>query len=292
MEILEKFKSHLFFYGYSKNTISSYYFDLKIVFEKLKLKSSEDILKIDIKNIHEMIFDIKNTSLNRSINRKIAALKTFFQFFNLENKTNLTIHQKISYLKVPSLLPKAFDIEVIKKIDNYLNSRNVIDWKKYRDKLIFNLLFTTGCRISECMNIKISDIKNETELIKIISKGGNEGNLIINQKILKNIFLLIKHYPFKVENNDFLFLSNRDKKLSIRYVQKLFEEIRYVLNLNENLTPHAIRHTIATTLLENDMDIMSISKFLRHKNLNTTEKYTKINKKKILESMKKINKLY
>ena len=147
------------------------------------------------------------------------------------------------------------------------------------------LMWGYGLRISEVLNLKLKDFYMED--LRIIGKGGKIRLIPIVNEI--NIFIkkMIKECPYEVKSDDFIFLGKKGGKLKPEIIQRLIRKIRNRLILPENTTPHSLRHTFATELLQNFVDLRSIQELLGHSSLSTTQKYTSVNKDYLREILEK-----
>ena len=141
-----------------------------------------------------------------------------------------------------------------------------------------------GLRISEVLNIKLKNIKY-TEFILVKSKGKKDRSLPILPELKKYIFKMLNEVPFCIEDEDYIFVGKRGKKLNPVIIQRELSRIRREQLLPENTTPHSLRHTFATQLLNNKVDLRSIQELLGHKSLSTTQKYTAVDISKIRETI-------
>ncbi len=193
-------------------------------------------------------------------------------------------------LKFVSSLPKAVSVEtisdIINNIDRIIKYKN--NWEMFRDKLLFILLYSTGMRISEALSLKHLDL--EKDEVVIFGKGGKE-RLLPLLDIIKSSYIsyknALKEAKIQFTGNSWLFINHKERKLSARDVERTFQ----IIKINKNLpsfSPHVMRHSFATSLLENGANIRQIQSLLGHENLSTTQKYTKITQKIIGEKLKKI----
>ena len=274
----------------SEKTISAYVDDILHFcdFLKIDINNTNKLEKIDNNDIKKWLIERKDVATNRTISRQIVAIRMFFMFLNevygIQNDKILNM----SGLKFQEGLPKAIQdvsiIDVIDNIDKYLQHK--YKWEIARDKFLITLLFSTGMRISEAMSLKSNMLKNET--ITILGKGNKE-RIVPILSIVRDRF---NEYLKELNNcglnikND-IFLKNNGKTMSIRDAQRIFEKIKVVCGF-EHFSPHVMRHSFATALLENGANINQIQVLLGHENLGTTQKYTKITKKSLSEKLKKV----
>lgn len=270
----------------SKNTIKNYYLDIKFFLKDLR---NNDINMIDHEYLSKWLEEQKiNNRSNVSINRSISAVKSFFKFleikFNISNSSILNL----KLLRTSKNLPKNIRENDLEKIATFLkNRKNKKEWENNRDYLIFKLIFITGMRISEALSLKLQDFLNEDELVMIKGKGLKERMVPISKLIKDQIIkLYYNEYPLFLNKTDHMvFLNTKGKKITPRHFQRTIKYAREKIGSWENFTPHSIRHSCATYLLEKNINIKKIQKLLGHKNLSTTQIYTKVNIKNIIEKL-------
>jgi integrase/recombinase XerC len=272
---------------YSKHTISSYYSDLVNFFKFLDVYNNtqptvEIINNIAINDIRAWLAHLKNQGYNtNSAARYLASLRSFFSYQNKYENVNNKSASNVKIRKINKPLPKTVDeINTKAAIDEALNL-NTDYWIKLRNYSIMMLIYGCGLRISEALSLTKNNIN--TDFITIIGKGNKARSVPILQEVIKAIENYEKHCPFNIENNKEIFKGKQGKKLNASSIQKLMCTIRKNLNLPEFITPHSFRHGFATHLLTNGADLRSIQELLGHKNLSTTQIYTKTDQKRIFD---------
>lgn len=279
----------------SEHTIKAYIKDVSnfCCSINIDVDNFKQLKNINNENIKEWLIERHNKVSNRTISRQIVAIKMFFIFLHeIHNIRNDTI-LNLSCLKFRSNLPKAIKqnsifeiIECLNKIVKYRHTFEVA-----RDRLLLTLLYSTGIRISEALQITHKDLQGSQAII--ITKGQKERIIpilpIVNQKYQIYINSLKKENI--AINDKYVFLKmdikNNTKQLPIRDIERIFEKIKVNCNLPA-FSPHILRHSFATTLLENGANIKQIQFLLGHKNLSTTQKYTKITEKLLSDKLDKI----
>ena len=296
MSIINEFKTFLKINrSASEHTIKTYIEDIYNFCKFINIDTDNlDTLKnINNDNIKEWLIERRNKVSNRTISRQIVAIKMFFIFlneiYNIRNETILNLNG----LKFRNGLPKAINentiFDIIEHIDKILQYKHKFEIE--RDKLLLTLLYSTGIRISEALQLSHQDLQNSQATI--IAKGQKERIVpilpIVNQRY--KIYIDALKEENIITNNNYVFLKidakNHIKKLPIRDIERIFEQIKINRNL-QAFSPHVLRHSFATSLLENGANIKQIQSLLGHKNLSTTQKYTKITEKLLSDKLEKI----
>ena len=247
--------------NYSDKTILNYKMDLENFYNYINKKKTK---KIDFDFLQEYIENLSQKKYStKSIQRHISSLKSYFKFLYNKNYINVNPAELLclpkNEIKVPNYLT-IIDLEKIYELDLSL-----------RDKLIVELLYSTGIRLSELVNIKISDINFYDKTIKVLGKGNKERYVLFGSVCSK----LLKEY-INNENRVYLLLNKNGNKLSERGVEYIIEKIFKSVNVHAKLTPHTLRHTFATHMLDNGCDLVTVQKLLGHSDLSTTSIYTHI----------------
>lgn len=265
----------------SLNTISSYKIDL-MDFNKYLLKHKISFLQINREQVHDYLRYLTNKKLtNATISRKISCLRSFYNFMVYKNVIEHNIFKEIKNPKIHRRLPNYLNYEEMRKI---LDSIDITNDEGILDKLIIELLYATGVRVSELCNIKTMDLDLKSKTIRIMGKGSKERLVFYGdyaQDIL-NLYLK-KIYSKRKRNSDYLLLNSQNLKFTIFDIEKRIKKIVKNLALKNNVTPHTFRHTFATHLLNNGADIKTVQELLGHANLNTTAIYTHLSNEKLRE---------
>lgn len=282
-ELVNKFLDYLSYErNFSKYTILNYHEDLDRFMEYINKKKINDIKNIDYQVIREYLVYMHNKKLaKKTISRRISALRSFFKY--LLNRQYISDNPMIliSNPKLDKLLPKFLYKEELDKIEN-IPDMNTIEG--IRDKLIIELFYSTGIRVSELSNLKIKDIDFKEKKINIIGKGSKERIVLFGDTCLELLNLYInKSRPFILNDGDspYLFVNKRKNKLSENSIRIIIKSILKKSGLNVKLTPHVLRHTFATDLLNNGADLRTVQELLGHENLKTTEVYTHITNERL-----------
>lgn len=264
---------------YSNNTIASYENDLK-KFEHYSSKKITDISKQDILNILKKLHE-ENLS-NASINHFITSVRSFYKFLVINKIVKENIMEFIVTPKRDKHLPKVLSEEEINKLLNFpLN--DVFD---YRNKAILELMYATGLRVSELSNLKTNDIDLDMAIVRTMGKGGKERIIPLGDYALYYIKIYLTDYRLhllKKTLNDYLFLNNHGNKLSRQGLFKIIQTLAKKQQIKKEISPHTLRHSFATHLLNGGADLRSIQELLGHSDISTTQIYTHVSNQKLSE---------
>lgn len=265
---------------YSNKTILSYKDDL-IEYNEFLGNNFTNILNIDmniVNNYMKYLYDRKITK--SSISRKLSSIRGLYNYLVREDIIKENHFNKIQNPKRELYLPKFLKDEELDKIFSVCNSNNPTE---ERDTLIIELLYATGVRVSELVNIKIKDINREEKLIKVLGKGNKERMVIYNNHTKKALDTYLKdgYNYFNKKSSEYLILNKNGNKLSERYIREIINKKISQASLDIKISPHTLRHTFATDILENGADLMTVKELLGHESLNTTSIYTHITNEQI-----------
>lgn len=266
--------------NYSKDTISSYHKDLSEYISYLN-DLNKNILNIkynDIKGYLEFLNSKQNN--NATISRKISSLRSFYRFLVSEGKLENNPFLSVKLPKKEKKLPRFFNYSELEEMFEIPDLNTPLG---QRDRLILELLYATGVRVSELVNIKVADIKNKE--IKILGKGNKERYVEFGEyadEILK-LYLNSGYLKLNQKSSEYLFLNKNYTKLTDRGVRFLLDKIIKQTSINKNISPHMIRHSFATHLLNEGCDLLSVQQLLGHESLTATSIYTHITTDRIKE---------
>lgn len=271
---LEYIKKEL---NYSNMTINSYESDLKIFRDFLVLRNynylnmSKDIIMEYLKYLDNLKYQ------NKSISRMLSSIRSFYNYLEEVKVINNNIFLSIRNPKVSKKLPNYLSIV---EIENILDSMKEDNNKDIRDKCLFELMYSTGLRVSEVSNIKIKDIDLKEKSIRVLGKGSKERIVYFGDVCLNYIdkYLNIRNEFIKNSDIEYLFINDNGEKLSRQSIEYIINKIMKKSLINHKMSPHTLRHTYATHLLDNGADLRSVQELLGHDNLNTTEVYTHVSK--------------
>ena len=289
--ILEDFKNFLKLEkNLSENTANAYCSDLKKLIKFFKENNLDDynvLKKNDLLN--EFIRKESKKINSSSQSRLISSLRRFFKFMILEKYIDENPLENISHPRLGSKLPITLNINEIDSMIEYYSFNKINN--KLRNKSIIELLYSCGLRVSEIIEINISDIFKTESLLKVLGKGNKERFVPMSDqaKNFLNEYINYERNPVKIKRGyeDVLFLNNRGKKLTRVMIYNIIEETRKKVGIKKKISPHTLRHSFATHLLENGAEIVSIQKMLGHTSITTTERYLHVSKKHLKRIVKK-----
>lgn len=285
--------------GLSSKSIKAYSTDLKQFAEWCK----NDFDWCSKQIIEEYLMLLYKNFKPKSAKRKIASLKAFFHYLELEEKISSSPFHKIKFKRrEPLVLPKSIPIDTLSKILNTAyhtasNSQNSEYQKRnaIRDIAVMELLFASGIRIGELCSLHKEDVDLKNKIIKVNGKGSKERYIqITNKSVQSALKNYQKLFSEEIRKSSFYFINNRGNRLSEQSARFMIDKYARISNIEMHITPHMFRHTVATLLLEENVDIRYIQELLGHSSITTTQIYTHISmsaQKRILTQKHPRNKI-
>jgi len=269
----------------SKNTIQSYRSDLK-KFEVFLLKTNVKELKyINPEIVREFLYEQSKKVTGKTQGRIISTLRSFYNFLVLEKIAENNPTEDIDYPKIDSKVPFVLSTN---EIDKIILQASLTKFGT-RNQTMIEVMYSCGLRVSEVIEMKISNIFFDESLIKVLGKGKKERFVPLSgiaKKLLYNyIEFERKESKFDKQSVDIVFLNNRGGKLSRIMLYNIINDAALAAEITSKISPHTLRHSFATHLIENGADIISIQKMMGHENIVTTEKYLNVNKKHLVETV-------
>jgi len=261
--------------GYSSHTVINYRTDLR-EFSLFTEKPLLQATSMDIRTFIEHLYDIDRA--RTTINRKISAIRRFFRYHMRENHITSDPSAHITSAKTFRHLPDFLTLEEMARL---LDSLPEATEKELRDKAILELLYATGIRVGELVGLKKKDIRFDDSLVRVMGKGGKERLVPVHERALG---LLRRYLDVCPSEERQVFLSLRRHPLQERDVRRILDHALRAMAFAKHITPHKIRHSFATHLLEKGADLRMVQELLGHSSLSTTQVYTHVT----MESMKKV----
>lgn len=263
----------------AENTLLAYERDIRKLNEFLILeKKSIPFLKIRLKNLQEFLAFIYDFGVNeKSQARIISAIKTFYKYLIIEELIEINPASLLESPKLSRKLPDTLSFEDIQKI---IKSIDLSLPQGTRNRTIIETLYSCGLRVSELINLKLSNLYLDVDFIKVIGKGNKERLIPIGSIASKFIQIYIKEIRDKLQikkgSENILFLNRRGAKLSRVMIFYIVKEATKNAEINKEVSPHTFRHSFATHLIEGGADLRAIQEMLGHASITTTEIYTHI----------------
>lgn len=269
INVINDFISYISKKNYSINTYTSYINDLYYFYIFIK----KDLTKVTFEDVKDYLehLNLKKEKTS-SIRRKISSLKSFYKFSYKNGYIDKKDYPltKIAYPKMEKKLPKFIYYNDLLEIIN----ESTKDKDGVRDRLIIEMLYATGVRVSELINIKINDIDFNNRRIIVLGKGNKERIVYYGEYAEEVLKEYIKTHDRK--NHNYLFVNSKGGKLTDRGVRYIIDNIMSRLSVKAHVTPHVLRHTFATDMLNNGCDIKVVQELLGHSSLKATEIYTHV----------------
>ena len=262
--------------NYSKNTIDAYRNDLEM-FNKFVNKSINSIDDNDIKSYLKYLKDNKHNE--RSIARNTSSLRSFYKFLIINKHVKTNPMENITSIKLSKKLPDILTIDEINKILDI----KITDNYSVRNKAMLELIYAAGLRVSELINLKTYDIDTLENIVRTMGKGNKERIIPIGEYATNalNSYLSIRYTFLKKEINDYLFLNNHGKKMTRQGFFKIIKKLAQDNNIKKDISPHTLRHSFATHMINNGADLRTIQELLGHSDISTTQIYTHVSTEKL-----------
>ena len=269
--------------GLSTNSIKAYKIDIKKFVSWLSCSNKPSFIKICESDLNEYIaFMFKNKLSSSSVNRNISSIKAFYLFLIKRKIIMISPVAEIITPKKERYLPTSMsELEVEKLLSSPKSSIRI----EIRDKAMIEMLYATGMRISELVNLKLNNVDTNRCVVKVLGKGSKERLIPFGENALEALNLYLNIRPSS--NSKEVFLSNRKRRLSrVTFWQRIKTYLKRE-NLKLSISPHTLRHAFATHLLNRGADLRSVQLLLGHSDLSTTQIYTHIAKQRLSEVLKK-----
>lgn len=290
-KLLDEYKRYLSLnQKVSNNTLEAYLRDVKRFIDYLNSENINDLSKVD--NIITRGFitklrlgEISDTKISdNSLARSISALRSFYYFLIEFKNYEVNPFTNLKQVKQKQVLPEFL---FYNEVEELLDSIEVDDFFSLRNRLMFEIMYGCGLRVQEVADLRVSDININERYLKVIGKGSKE-RIVPFHNLIQD---LLNDYLFEYDklnlNHDYLFINNRNNQISTRGIQYTLDQVVLKSNLNKNVSPHMLRHSFATHLLDNGADIKVVQDLLGHKNISTTQIYTHVSIDKLVDVYQK-----
>ena len=268
--------------GLSRNTIAAYGTDLNFFFNYLEAANLGGIEKVTRQDITKYLLSLKDKGISsNSVSRALVAIKMFYKFLVQEK---LIKDDVAGVLESPKLVRALPDVLSSNEVDKMLGMADLRDWMGIRDKAALELMYATGMRVSEMVELTNEGLNLEVGFIKCKGKGDKERIVPMGRKAKE----AIQRYTRKVRpkllggrRDPHLFLSRLGRKISRQSFWKMIKRYALLARIKKEITPHTLRHSFATHLLEGGADLRVVQELLGHADISTTQLYTHINKERL-----------
>ncbi len=268
--------------GLSKNTITSYKADLVSFLNYFESKGLNNIENINRDNIINYLLHLKDNGLSgNSVSRALVAIKMFYKFLAEERLIKDNVAEILESPKLIRPLPNVLNLTEVEKL---LAAPDIRNWIGVRDKAVLELIYATGMRVSEIVDLSTSTLNLDIGFIKCRGKGDKERMVPIGSQARNSISrYLEKVRPslLKQRSDSHLFLSRLGKRISRQSFWKMIKKYAEKARIKKRITPHTLRHSFATHLLERGADLRVVQELLGHSDIATTQIYTHINKERL-----------
>lgn len=290
-KLVEQFLNYLSIEkGLAENTISSYRRDLYKYIAYLERNKVDSFSKTNRGLITNFMLHLKDKGLNsNSIARALVAIKVFYRFLVNDGylKSDIT-----SVLSLPKLWRKLPEVLSLEEVERLLEGPNLRTWMGMRDKAVLELMYATGMRVSEIADLKLNDLNLDMGFVKCIGKGEKERIIPLGSyasRALSRYLDRLRPRLLKQKDQSSLFLSRLGRKISRQTFWKAIKIYAKKAKIKKEISPHTLRHSFATHLLERGADLRTVQEMLGHSDISTTQIYTHINKERLKQIHRKFH---
>ena len=266
--------------GVSEETIKNYAYDLKQFFIAIPKNTTEDMMQTDITDF--VTIQMKEGLQVSTILRRISSTYNFYLFLEREHIIEFVV-KKFDRPKKMQSLPKTLTVD---EVEDLLNAPDLSKDEGFRDRTMFEVMYSSGLRVSELLSMKVNQVNVEKGTIDIIGKGNKQRKVPVGEYALDFLKKYIEeHRPhIKGKRSNYLFLNRYGDKLSRQYFFLQIKKYAKQAGIEEDVSPHTLRHCFATHMLENGAELRALQEMLGHANLATTQIYTNVSTKRILDA--------
>lgn len=269
--------------NYSEYTIENYCSD---IIQYLDYLDSEEInfKKVEYSDLrfYLMYLKEKKQESNSSIDRKLSALRGFYKFLATEKITDNNAFSLVTGLKKEKKLPRYFEYNELEELFKVPDLRTALG---QRDRLILEMLYATGLRVGELVSVKVSDIDLGSRVILVVGKGNKERRVTYGDYCHDALKLYLSDGYLKLNKtgSDYLFLNNNGEVITERGIRYVLDQVIKKTSLNKSISPHVLRHSFATHLLNEGCDLLTVQKLLGHESISATQIYTHVTTERLKE---------
>jgi len=274
--------------GLSENTLAAYMHDVSLLFDFLNLqKEGKSLNKVTYRDLKDFIAFVNKLGLGvYSQARIISGIRAFFKYLDLENAIEADPSELLESPKLGRKLPDVLDMG---EIDKIIEAIDLSLPEGQRNRAIIETLYGCGLRVSELVNLKLSELYFNEGIISVTGKGDKQRLVPIGDEAKKSILLYLQYDRVKIEpvkgNEDILFLNRRGKKLSRQMIFIIIKNLVEKAGIRKKISPHTFRHSFATHLVQNGADLRAVQDLLGHASIITTEIYTHLNREDLRKAI-------
>ena len=281
-KIIDEFIDHLWLEdGLAKNTLNSYRFDLELFSGWLTKILQKNILDVSQADIQQYLSFKFPTSKSRSISRLLATLRRLFRYLLRENRVKIDPTLEIMSPKIPKSLPKSLSEE---EVELLLNAPNIKNFSGLRDKAMLELLYACGLRVSELVNILLTELSMTDGIIRITGKGSKTRLVPMGEEAVDWIKKYIdegRKNILKLKTSKYLFVTIRGSAMTRQAFWYLIKRYSIIAEIKKPMSPHILRHAFATHLINHGADLRVVQMLLGHSDISTTQIYTHVARERL-----------
>jgi integrase/recombinase XerC len=272
---------------YSEHTVSNYKRDISDFYSFSRNNTEALFSDVDIRVCKQYLYTLENKKYSpKTITRRIAALRSFWKYLLVKKSTDQNPWEFLSVPKIPKRLP---DVLFSNEMQGFLDSMVISSAAGIRNRAICEMIYSSGLRVSELISLNLDDINMRANEALVFGKGGKERIVLFGDtaKYYINKYISDARNSWIKEPMKAVFLNQKGQRLSIRSVQRMIKDEAEKQGLERHVTPHTLRHSFATSLFNGGADLKTVQELLGHSSLSTTQIYTHLSNKKLIETYKK-----
>ncbi len=278
--------------GLSENTLAAYMHDVSLLFDFLNVKKEgKSLKKVTYEDLKDFIAFVNELGLGTySQARIISGIRAFFKYLDLENSIETDPSELLESPKLGRKLPDVLDVE---EIDKIIKAIDLSLPEGTRNRAIIETLYGCGLRVSELVNLKLSELFFNEDIVSVTGKGNKQRLVPLGEEAKKSILLYLQYDRVKIEpvkgSEDILFLNRRGRKLSRQMIFIMIKNLVEKAGIRKSISPHTFRHSFATHLVQNGADLRAVQDLLGHASIITTEIYTHLNREDLRKAILKFH---
>ena len=262
--------------NFSKNTLEAYQRDLEKLLQFLR-REQKDPITVQLEDLQAFAAGLHDIGIGpRSQCRILSGVRSFFRYLQLDGYRDDDPTELLESPQIPDHLPEVLSTDEVDKLED---SIDLSKWEGHRNRAIIEVLFSCGLRVSELVNLRLTDLYIEEQYVRVMGKGSKERLVPISPKAIKeldNWFAVRREMKIKPGEEDYVFLNRRGSHLTRVMILIMIKQQAETAGIKKTISPHTLRHSFATVLLEGGADLRVIQALLGHESIGTTEIYTHI----------------